>query len=199
MTRFKIWAVAFSAFVACAGAVILMVVTEVSAGASDSRSLKLYHIHTHEKVKIVFWQNGHFMKPGLKRLNHFFRDWRNNKVISMKPELFNVVWHIYKLSGSKSYIHVVSAYRTQDTNKMLRSLSKYSGVAKHSQHILGKAIDMYLPDVALSKLHNIALGLHKGGVGYYPHSAVPFVHIDVGPVRKWSLLQRLIHHHAHKH
>lgn len=171
-----------------------------AAGAAQSHALKLYHIHTHEKAEIVFWRNGHFDKAGLKKLNHFLRDWRNNEETVMNPGLFNLIWKIYKLSGSKDYIHVVSAYRTASTNKMLRKLSKYSGVAKHSQHILGKAMDIYLPDVALVKLRKITLKLRGGGVGYYPHSKIPFIHVDVGRVRKWTLTSKLVpNHKADRH
>ncbi|MDN5249376.1 MAG: DUF882 domain-containing protein [Alphaproteobacteria bacterium] len=170
-----------------------------AAGAVQSHSLKLYHIHTHEKAEIVFWSHGHFDKAGLKKLNHFLRDWRSNEETVMNPKLFNLIWKIYRLSGSKDYIHVVSAYRTAATNKMLRNLSKYSGVAKHSQHILGKAMDIYLPDIALVKLHKIALKLRGGGVGYYPHSKIPFVHVDVGPIRKWTLTSVVPNHKADRH
>src|SRR5690606_5151248 len=84
--------------------------------------------------------------------------------------------------------HVVSAYRSPATNKMLRSRS--SGVAEKSQHMLGKAMDFYIPGVALSKLRAAAFKVEGGGVGYYPKSGSPFVHLDVGNVRSWPRMNR---------
>jgi hypothetical protein len=106
----------------------------------------------------------------------------------MDPQLLDLVWAIYKASGSRDEIHVVSAYRSPDTNKMLRSRS--SGVAKHSQHTLGKAMDWYVTDVPLDKLRAVAMKLQGGGVGYYPASGSPFIHTDTGSVRAWPRMSR---------
>jgi hypothetical protein len=106
----------------------------------------------------------------------------------MDPRLLDLVWEAYRQSGSRNYIHVISAYRSSATNSMLRSRSR--GVAKKSQHMLGKAMDFYIPDVSLKQLRNIGLKMQAGGVGYYPRSGSPFVHLDVGNVRHWPRLSR---------
>jgi len=118
----------------------------------------------------------------------FLRDWRRNEPTKIDPRLLDVVWEAYRQSGSRAYIHVVSAYRSPATNAMLRSRSR--GVAKKSQHMLGKAMDWYLPDVKLKTLRNIGLRMQAGGVGYYPTSGSPFVHFDVGNVRHWPGISR---------
>src|SRR5205085_7110069 len=64
------------------------------------------------------------------------------------------------------------------------------GVAQHSQHMIGKAMDFYIPGVALSKLREIGLRMQVGGVGYYPTSGSPFVHMDTGGVRMWPRMTR---------
>lgn len=108
----------------------------------------------------------------------------------MDPRLLDLVWEVYDRSDAKGYIHIVSAYRSPATNNMLRSRSRSSGVAKKSQHMLGKAMDFYIPGVQLSKLRALAMQMQVGGVGYYPTSGSPFVHLDVGKVRAWPRMSR---------
>ena len=160
-----------------------------TVGASaDTRSLKLMNMHTREQAVIVFKRNGRFNSNGLRQLNQFLRDWRRNEPTKMDPRLFDLIWEAYKSSGSNDYIHVVCGYRSPQTNSMLRSRSK--GVAKKSQHMLGKAMDFYIPDVKLKRLREIGLKMQGGGVGYYPSSGSPFVHFDVGNVRHWPKMSR---------
>nr|WP_257312472.1 DUF882 domain-containing protein [Shinella pollutisoli] len=155
---------------------------------TGNRSLKLYYIHTKEKAEIVFKRNGRYDKRGLDQLNRFLRDWRRNEPTRMDPRLFDLVWEVYQKVGATGYINVVSAYRSPATNSMLRSRSK--GVAKKSQHMLGKAMDFYIPGVKLSALRATAMKFQVGGVGYYPTSGSPFVHLDVGSVRAWPRMSR---------
>ncbi|PWL17359.1 ATP-binding protein [Falsochrobactrum shanghaiense] len=159
-----------------------------SQAAAETRSLKLYYVHTGEKAEIAFKKNGRFLPDGLKRLNVFLRDWRRNEPTKMDPRLFDLVWQVYRSSGSSQYITVVSAYRSPATNNMLRS--KSSGVAKKSQHTLGRAMDFFIPGVPLAKLRSIGMRYQIGGVGYYPRSGSPFVHMDVGNVRSWPRMSR---------
>jgi len=159
-----------------------------SAATAETRSLKLYFVHTGEKAEITFKRNGRYDPAGLAQLNRFLRDWRRNEPTKMDPRLFDLVWEAYQASGSRQYIHVVSAYRSPATNSMLRSRTK--GVAQKSQHMLGKAMDFYLPDVPLKKMREIGLKMQAGGVGYYPTSGSPFVHFDVGNVRHWPRMSR---------
>jgi uncharacterized protein YcbK (DUF882 family) len=156
--------------------------------AGQTRTLKLYFIHTQEKASITFKRNGRYDAKGLQEINRFLRDWRRNEPTKMDPRLLDLVWEVYQKSGSRDYIHVVSAYRSPATNGMLRSRSK--GVAKKSQHMLGKAMDFYLPDVKLKNLREIGMKFQVGGVGYYPTSGSPFVHMDVGGVRAWPRMNR---------
>eukprot|EP01132_Coremiostelium_polycephalum_P009565 gene9565-11720_t len=160
-----------------------------SAQASaETRTLKLYFIHTKERAEITFKKNGRYQQDGLNKLNRFLRDWRRNEPTNMDPRLFDLVWQVYQSVGGSDYIHVVSAYRSPATNSMLRSRSR--GVAQKSQHMLGKAMDWYLPGVKLSTLRVTALKFQAGGVGYYPTSGSPFVHTDVGNVRMWPRMSR---------
>ncbi|QIA22134.1 DUF882 domain-containing protein [Mesorhizobium sp. AA22] len=163
--------------------------TAAATGASaQTRSLKLYNLHTKEKAEIVFKRGGRYDQAGLKKINVILRDWRRNEPTKMDPRLLDLVWEAYRQSGATDYIQVVCGYRSSSTNSMLRSRSR--GVAKKSQHMLGKAMDFYIPGVPLKKLRDIGLRMQGGGVGYYPRSGSPFVHMDVGNVRHWPGISR---------
>lgn len=161
--------------------------TATGAGA-ETRSLKLYHLHTHEKAEIVYKRNGRYDQAGLRKINIILRDWRRNEPTKMDPRLLDLVWEAYRESGATDYIQVVCGYRSPSTNSMLRSRSR--GVAQKSQHMLGRAIDFYIPGVPLKKLRDVGLRMQGGGVGYYPSSGSPFVHMDVGNVRHWPGISR---------
>ncbi len=159
-----------------------------TAALAQTKTLKLYYIHTGEKVEATFKKNGKFLPDGLKKVNWALRDWRHNEPTKMDPRLLDLVWEAYRQSGSKQYIHVISGYRSPASNNLLRKRGR--GVAKNSQHMLGKAMDFFLPDVKLTKLREIGLKMQVGGVGYYPTSGSPFVHLDVGNVRHWPKMTR---------
>lgn len=159
-----------------------------ATASAETRTLKLYYTHTGEKAEITFKRNGRYDAGGLKKLNQFLRDWRRNEPTKMDPRLFDVVWEAYRSAGGRDYIHVVSAYRSPATNSLLRSRS--SGVAEKSQHMLGKAMDFFVPGVPLKKLRDAGLRVQAGGVGYYPRSGSPFIHMDVGNVRHWPRMSR---------
>ncbi|MET3756018.1 uncharacterized protein YcbK (DUF882 family) [Rhizobium binae] len=161
-----------------------------SEAAGETRSLKLYFIHTGEKAVITYKRNGKFDPKGLEQLNRFLRDWRKNQPTKMDPRLFDLIWEVYRQSGSRDYINVVCGFRSPATNEMLRGRSRNSGVAEKSQHMLGKAMDFFIPDVKLATLRGIGMKMQVGGVGFYPKSGSPFVHMDVGGVRAWPRMSR---------
>ncbi len=169
-------------------AAALLCVFTAGPAFAETRSLKLYFMHTKERATITYKKNGRYLPGGLKKINRFLRDWRRNEPTKMDPRLLDLLWEVYRASGSRKHIHVVSAYRSPQTNAMLRKRSR--GVASKSQHMLGRAIDFYLPDVKLSKLRRIGMQAQVGGVGYYPRSGSPFVHLDVGSVRSWPRMDR---------
>ena len=165
-----------------------IVFATAGAASAETRSLKLYFIHTKERAEVTYKRNGRYVSSGLDQINRFLRDWRRNEPTKMDPRLLDLLWEVNRAAGGRDHIHVISAYRSPATNSMLRSRSK--GVAKSSQHMLGKAIDFFIPGVNLSKLRAAALKMQGGGVGYYPSSGSPFVHIDVGSVRHWPRMKR---------
>ncbi|MGL4405268.1 MAG: DUF882 domain-containing protein, partial [Notoacmeibacter sp.] len=169
-------------------AALACVLLQPQTSFAETRTLKLYYVHTKERADVTYKRNGKYLSEGLKKANHMLRDWRRNEPTKMDPKTLDILWQVYKSSGSRDYIHVVSAYRSPATNAMLRRTR--GGQAEKSQHMLGKAIDFYLPDVKLSKLRAIAFKIQGGGVGYYPKSGSPFVHVDSGNVRAWPRMSR---------
>lgn len=152
-------------------------------------SQAVFHAHG-ERATITFKRDGKYDSRGLAQINQFLRDWRRNEPARMDPRLLDLVWEVYDRSSAKDYIHIVSAYRSPTTNNMLRNRSRVTGVAKNSQHMLGKAMDFYLPGVKLATLRALAMQMQIGGVGFYPTSGSPFVHLDVGNVRAWPRMSR---------
>ena len=114
----------------------------------------------------------------LRQLNIFLADWRTKEPTKMDPALFDLIWAVYQEVGASQPVNIVSSYRSPKTNAMLRA--KSSGVAENSQHIQGKAMDIFIPGIELSTLRDTAMRHQVGGVGYYPTSGSPFVHVDTG-------------------
>ena len=157
---------------------------ETAIANGDTRTLTMHHIHTEEDITITYKRDGKYDEEALKQLDWFVRDWRQEESIHMDPALYDLVWEVAREAGSDQPIQVVCGYRSPKTNAMLRR--RTNGVAQHSQHILGKAMDFYVPGAPLEELRAVGLRLQRGGVGYYPTSGAPFVHLDVGPVRHWG-------------
>jgi uncharacterized protein YcbK (DUF882 family) len=175
-----------------AAAVVFMLALVAGAGAGlsaeEQRTLSLYDIHTKESLTSVYKRNGKYVPEEMAKLNWFLRDWRRGESITMDPALIDLLWEIRNELGSKEPIHIICGYRSRDTNEMLRRT--VGGQASQSRHILGKAADVHFPDVPLRMLRYSALIRERGGVGYYPTSAIPFVHVDVDRVRAWPRLPR---------
>ena len=157
--------------------------TEDAVANGDTRSLTILHSHTKESATITFKRDGRYDKAALEQLNWLLRDWRIDEPTKMDPRLFDTVWEAYRQVSATAPITVVSAYRSPGTNAMLRRRSK--AVAEYSQHMLGKAMDFYIPDVSIDQIRAVGLQMQRGGVGWYPHAGNPFVHLDVGSVRMW--------------
>ncbi|MGV8853191.1 MAG: DUF882 domain-containing protein [Devosia sp.] len=159
-----------------------------ASAATSERAIYLYYTHTKETARIVFKRNGQYVQAGLNQLNYFLRDWRRNEPTKMDPRLFDLVWEVYQAVGATQPINVVSAYRSPKTNEMLRATT--AGVAENSQHTKGHAMDFFIPGIPLARLRATAMKKQVGGVGFYPTSGSPFVHLDTGSVRAWPRMTR---------
>jgi uncharacterized protein YcbK (DUF882 family) len=149
----------------------------------ETRTLSFHHTHSDEDLTVTFKRNGRYDEDALKELNHFLRDWRSQEQTTMDRHLFDILWEVYRDVDAKKPIQIISSYRSPATNAMLRRRS--SGVARFSQHMLGHAMDFFIPDVPLEQVRFAGLRLQRGGVGFYPTSGSPFVHLDTGSIRHW--------------
>ncbi|MCP3369797.1 DUF882 domain-containing protein [Bradyrhizobium cajani] len=154
-----------------------------AAALNETKTLSFHHTHSGEDLTVTFKRDGRYDEAALKQLNHFLRDWRTQDETVMDRRLFDILWEVYRDVDGKQPIQIISSYRSPATNAMLRRRS--SGVARFSQHMLGHAMDFYIPGVPLEQIRFAGLRLQRGGVGFYPTSGSPFVHLDTGSIRHW--------------
>ncbi|MDC9701078.1 MAG: DUF882 domain-containing protein [Alphaproteobacteria bacterium] len=178
----------FIFFLQAAGIALLSLPCTTGRALAETRTISFYNVHTKENLTVTYKQDGEYDPLAMRAIDHIMRDWRRNELIPIDPRLIDLAYIVHTLAGSKKPLHLLSGYRSPVTNSALRKHTK--GVAKRSQHILGQAMDVYMPDVPLSLVHKIALQLQRGGVGHYPKSGIPFLHLDIGSVRHWPRMSR---------
>lgn len=147
----------------------------------SERQLRLYNLHTGEKLSTTYWAEGEYQAGELATVNYFLRDYRNDEVRQIDPRLLDQLCLLQLKVKHRGAFHIISGYRSEQTNNWLRQHG--TGVAKRSLHMQGRAIDLRLPGVDLRQLRRAALNMHAGGVGYYAKSN--FVHLDTGRPRFW--------------
>ena len=153
----------------------------VSKRIVPARSINLVHRETGDKLKVTYFENGRYIKDALHEINHILRDFHTNDSHPIDTALIDQLFELKHTLGVNKPIQVVSAYRAPETNAALRRIS--SGVAEHSYHIEGRAIDIRIEGLQAHTIKKAALSMAKGGVGYYPESN--FVHLDTGDIRTW--------------
>lgn len=146
-----------------------------------SRALSLYAPHSGERLAVEYCTRGSYQPDALAAVNRLLRDRRTDAVHAIDPALLDQLHQLRRALGSREPWHVVCGYRSPETNAQERRLRP--GVAEHSLHVEGRAIDVFLPDRPLIELRGAALQLRAGGVGYYPRDN--FVHLDTGAPRTW--------------
>ena len=156
---------------------------QTAVAEGDTRTISFHHVHTGEDITITYKREGRYDEAALKKLDWFMRDWRRDETTHMDPHLIDLLWETNREVGGTEPIQVVCGYRSPETNSMLRARS--TGVAQFSQHTHGQAMDFYIPGVPLETVRTVGLRLQRGGVGFYPTSGSPFVHLDTGTIRHW--------------
>jgi uncharacterized protein YcbK (DUF882 family) len=171
------------------GSAVLLLLAPLCASAQSTSSqppqehrLRLYHTHTGERIDIVYRLGDSYIPDAIAKLDYFLRDHRTGDVRHFDPRLYDILEALTITTGHPgAEIDIVCGYRSPWTNEFLRAHT--NGVAKNSLHIQAEAIDLRMPGVNTLQLRKAALALHRGGVGYYPHS--DFIHVDTGRVRQW--------------
>lgn len=168
-------------FLAAAG--VSLILRQPALASTGVRSLAFDNIHTGEKLRVDYWQDGQYLPDALGAVNNVLRDFRTGDVHPIAPGLLDLLVALRRNLETAEPVSVISGYRSPVTNAMLRGEHEHSGVATKSLHMQGMAIDIRIAGRELSAIHNMAQSLRGGGVGYYPKS--DFVHVDIGRVRYW--------------
>ncbi|QDI75781.1 MULTISPECIES: YcbK family protein [Leisingera] len=150
-------------------------------GGGDIRRIRMYSGRTGERVDMVYWIDGQYIKDAVKEINHFMRDWRTDDVKEIDLRTIDIMAASHNLLDVNEPYMLLSGYRSPKTNAMLRSRSR--GVAKNSLHMRGQAADLRLASRSVSQMAKAAEACRAGGVGKYQRSN--FVHMDCGVVRTW--------------
>jgi len=165
---------------ATASAAVAVLPKRLGATTAE-KTLDFDHCHTGEALSVTYCEQGCYLPEALERIDHFLRDFRTGEVKPIDPQLLDILHDLKEATATRKPFQVISGYRSASTNAMLREHG--SGVAAHSLHMAGKAIDIRLSDVPTASLRDAALHLARGGVGYY--QGPDFVHVDTGRVRRW--------------
>ena len=145
------------------------------------KTLSFEHTHTGEKLKIIYFERGNYIKDALQEINYLLRDFRTDDIHPIDTALLDQLFYLKQTLGLNKPFHIISGYRSPFTNAQLRKHSH--GVAEHSFHMQGKAIDIRVERLSSRTIRNAALTMAQGGVGYYPRNN--FVHLDTGRFRTW--------------
>lgn len=148
----------------------------------ERRALALVHTHTGERLSAVYYEDGAYVAPALRQVNELLRDFRTDTLYPIDPGVLDRLYLLRCAAGSAEAFQVICGYRSPTTNEALRRAS--AGIAQHSLHMEGRAIDVRLPGVKTARLASLARHQQGGGVGYYRVS--DFVHVDTGRVRIWG-------------
>jgi len=151
------------------------------AKAMDRRSLSFFHTRTQQELRVTYAAGKTYDRKALTQINQFLRDYQTGQVHVIDPRLLDILWAVQGEMGSKGVYEVISGYRSPRTNRSLRK--GHPGVASHSLHMKGKAVDIRFSGANLSQIYQCALAMHSGGVGFYPNDG--FVHLDSGQFRTW--------------
>lgn len=155
----------------------------ITVPATGARRLTFLNTHTGDRFSEAYWENGAYVPGAMAEIKHVLRDHRSNETHDIDPRLLDQLHQLNGLVGAAAPYQIISGYRSPATNAMLHANS--DGVASHSLHMEGRAIDIRMDGVDLARLHDAALSMQAGGVGYYPSPGSNFIHVDTGRVRRW--------------
>ena len=149
--------------------------------STEYKTLSFEHMHTGEKLRLTYFERGIYIADALHEINYLLRDFRTDETHPIDTALLDQLFDLKQILGFNKPFHIISGYRSPYTNAQLRKHSH--GVAEHSFHLQGKAIDIRVEGIASRTIRNTALAMAQGGVGYYPRNN--FVHLDSGRFRTW--------------
>lgn len=150
----------------------------------DLRVLHLRHHWTGEELAVTYKIGERYLPEAMGEIDRFMRDWRCNQSTTMDPKLIDRLYELQVALGGRRTMRVISAYRSEGYNASLLRAGRT--VDPDSQHMFGRAVDVFVPGMRLDELREVAEKTGNGGTGYYPFSGPRFIHVDTGPARHWS-------------
>jgi uncharacterized protein YcbK (DUF882 family) len=165
-----------------AGATAAALFGQPARSEEASKRIALLNLHTEERINIEYFRAGSYVPDAMSAIELLLRDFRSGDRHPIDPKLMDYLVDVAHAAGVDSAFSVISGYRSPQTNAHLRDLS--TGVAQHSLHMEGRAIDVRMAAVDCASLAAHAQDLQRGGVGYYRQSN--FVHLDTGTFRTWK-------------
>jgi uncharacterized protein YcbK (DUF882 family) len=154
----------------------------VSESLHAERAIHLFNTHTSETVSVIYRRGNEYDAAAIASLRNVMRDHVNGESHDIDVRLYDQLHDLALAARCDPSFEIISGYRSPETNSKMAAAS--SGVAKHSLHMQGRAIDVRLHHCSCADLRDLALNAARGGVGYYEHS--DFVHIDTGAFRTWN-------------
>jgi uncharacterized protein YcbK (DUF882 family) len=156
-------------------------IAAVTRSLNSKKKLSFFNTHTDEHLDVCYCQDGVYRSAALNRIKQILRDHRTGELKAIDTRVLDILYTLSRRLDTPGPFHIISGYRSPATNAALHR--KSAGVATHSFHTQGMAIDFRVPGCKTNTVHAAAVKLRAGGVGYYPES--DFVHVDCGPVRYW--------------
>jgi uncharacterized protein YcbK (DUF882 family) len=153
----------------------------IATPAAQAKRLSFVNTHTGDTFADSYWENGAYVPDAMRAINHVMRDHRSGESHAIDPRLLDQLHDLKGLVDASAPYQIISGYRSPATNAVMHQQS--SGVASRSLHMDGRAIDIRVRGVELTRLRDAAIGMGSGGVGFYPDS--DFIHVDTGRVRRW--------------
>ena len=155
----------------------------------DTRTISLHHMHTDEDITITYKRNGRYDEEALKKLNWFLRDWRKDEATT------------HGSAPDRPGVGGAARGRRQgaDPGRVRLSLA---GDQRHAappqprrrassaSTCSARRWTSTFPACRSRSCATSGLRLQRGGVGFYPTSGSPFVHLDTGSVRHWPRMTR---------
>ena len=155
---------------------------QVDLTASLAKRLTLVNLHTQEYLDVDYCRGAEYVPGSMSAIAALLRDFRSGEMHPIDPALLDHLYEVAQNLGVEPVFGVISGYRSPQTNRALRL--RTSGVARHSLHLEGRAIDLRLHGVDSATVAGCARDMRRGGVGYYRRS--DFVHLDTGAYRTWN-------------
>ncbi len=92
---------------AVAAAPVMANATGLLRGAGDIRRITMYNGRAGETINMIYWIEGDYIAPALEEVNHFMRDWRNDRVHRIDPRTIDIMTAAHRLLETSGALHAL--------------------------------------------------------------------------------------------